>query len=103
MKINLFLWLLVPLITLFVLINAGEFLVALLIAGFIFAILPRNRKNLPRKFSRKEGRIAKIYPAVNNFLHFFRANYTHKRGVKFAVDHRVMKIYRNNEPRNKKT
>ena len=35
--------------TLFALINDGEFLAALLIAGFIFAILPWNRKTLSLK------------------------------------------------------
>ena len=58
---------------------------------------------LSRKFWWEESGIAKFYPAINKFFTFFRANYTHKRGVKCTVDHRVMKIYRNNGPRNQKT
>ena len=55
----------------------------------------KSQNFVPQNFLLKEGRITKTYLA-NKLFTFFKANYTHKRGVKCAVDHRVMKIYRNN-------
>ena len=80
-------------VTLFGLINVGEFLVALLILRFIVSQILVERGRNCKKF----------IPQLITFLHFiFRANYTHKRRAKCTVDHRVMKIYRNNGPQNQK-
>ena len=63
----------------------------------------KSQKFVPQILAERGSNWKENILQLISFFTFFRANYAYKGGVKCTVDHRVVKIYKSNGSRNKKT